>query len=169
VGPSSLFGGGDVRTVAASGSGIVATLGGTYILPESQVIPLPSEGDAEWVVTSSMNLIVRGEDEASVAVTGVEASVVGDDLVLVVDDQRLKMPVAEWLARVELLDLGGGRAGLEVAHSPDGTSWSFEAWSDITDAEAVAPRLFATDDFVLAVEQGPGPAIAGAWVGHPAS
>jgi hypothetical protein len=171
VGPSALFGGGVVRAVVASGSGIAATLGGTYILPESQVIPLRTDGDDEWVVTSSMNLIVRGkdEDEASVALTGAEGSVVGDDLVVVVGDHQLEMPVLEWLSRVQEIDVAGGRGGLEVAHSPDGASWSFEAWSDITGAEAVAPSLFATDDFVLAVEQGPGPAITGAWVGHPPS
>jgi hypothetical protein len=170
VGPSELFGGGAVWTVVASGSGIAATLGGTYILPESQVIPLWTDGDDEWVVTSSMNLIVRGEDEdeASVALTGAEGSVVGDHLVVVVGDHRLEMPVAEWLSRVEHIDVAGGRGGLEVAHSPDGVSWSFEAWSDFTGTDAVAPRLFATNDFVLAVEQGPGGAIAGAWVGHPA-
>ncbi|HEX2152832.1 MAG TPA: hypothetical protein VHL52_02525 [Acidimicrobiia bacterium] len=82
------------------------------------------------------------------------------------------VPIEDWMEalRQHTRSQGADGEALEIVHSSDGQNWSSSTWTEITGREiAAAPRLFATDDFILAVDQTrfPMPYMNGAWLGRP--
>lgn len=166
---TTVLGGRSVRTLDASASGIAATLGGIFtLLSEPTVMPLVKQGDVELMVTSAMNLILRrrGEDVASVGVMEAVASMEEGQVLISLDGERLEMSMDTWLEAIEATSQPIWE-DLTVAHSPDGIIWSVQEWERMTGVGVETPAVFSAEDFVLAVDQGSGGGIAGAWVGHP--
>lgn len=168
LGSTVTLGGGPIRSIVASEAGIGAVIGGDYILPESNVIPLWTEGTFDWFLTTS-TLIIHGPGRAaaSASLYELEPLLESGELVIEVGDDRLEMPVDGWLEAAAQLNFESGLGHSLVAHSPDGASWSLQSWLDISGVDASRPQLFAADDFLLAVDQRSSAGTVGAWVGRP--